>query len=99
MSRDATYKPAGSSIVTVPLEPELHRRLRIYAASEGRTIKWIVTRLIEQHLGGEPTAPDNWQRFPDGRLKPFLEPHRYDELRDDDRFLYNRGPKPEGLSQ
>lgn len=45
-----TYKPDGATIVTVPLNPELHKRLRIYAATEGRTIKWIVTKLIEEHL-------------------------------------------------
>jgi len=50
MARDGTYKPANATIVTVPLDPELHRRLRIHAASEGRTIKWIVTKLIENHL-------------------------------------------------
>lgn len=41
--------------------------------------------------------PVEYQRFQDGKLKPFLDPDRYDDLRDDDRFLYNRGPKPEGL--
>jgi hypothetical protein len=40
----------------------------------------------------------NWKRFPDGKLKPFLEPGAYDELRYDDKFLYNRGPKPGGLT-
>lgn len=54
MGRDASYKPAGSSIVTVPLDPELHKRLRVHAAQEGRTIKWIVTRLIQQHLDTLP---------------------------------------------
>lgn len=33
---------------------------------------------------------NEFQRFQDGRLKPFIEPHQYDELRDDDKFLYNR---------
>ena len=56
MSGDRSYKPPGSSIVTVPLSPELHRRLRIHAAEEGRTIKWIVTRLIEQHLAEVPNV-------------------------------------------
>ena len=49
-SRDGTYKPVGATIVTVPLDPALHKQLRVHAAQEGRTIKWIVTRLIEQHL-------------------------------------------------
>lgn len=53
MSRDGTYKGKGDSIVTVPVSPELHQALRIHATSEGRTIKWIVTRLIEQHLAKE----------------------------------------------
>jgi len=55
VSRDASYKPEGSTIVTVPLDPALHRRLRIHAAEEGRTIKWIVTKLIERHLEATPT--------------------------------------------
>ena len=52
--RNGTYKPEGSTIVTVPLDPELHRRLRIHAAEEGRTIKWIVTKLIKEHLEPKP---------------------------------------------
>jgi len=51
--RDSSYKQPGQTIVTVPLDPELHRKLRIFAASEGRTIKHIVTKLIETHLVGE----------------------------------------------
>ena len=34
------------------------------------------------------------KRFPDGTAKPFLTPHEYAQLRDDDRFLYNEGPSP-----
>lgn len=54
MARDGSYKPSGHSIVTVPLDPELHRQLRIHCASEGRTVKWIVTKAIEQYLAMEP---------------------------------------------
>lgn len=50
MGRDGTYKGRGDVIVTVPIRPELHRRLRIHLASEGRTAKWLVTHLIEKHL-------------------------------------------------
>lgn len=50
MSRDTTYKPASATIVTVPLSPELHRKLRVRAAQEGRTIKWLLTKLIEGYL-------------------------------------------------
>jgi predicted transcriptional regulator len=46
--RDGTYKREGDSIVTVPVSPELHRKLRVLAASEGRTIKWLLTKAIEQ---------------------------------------------------
>lgn len=46
--RDGTYKAEGDSIVTVPIKPDLHRKLRIVAASEGRTIKWLLTRAIER---------------------------------------------------
>lgn len=53
MTRDGTYKGKGDSIVTVPISPELHKALRVHAAEEGRTIKWIVTRLIERHLAAQ----------------------------------------------
>lgn len=50
MSRDNKYKPVGTSIVTIPLDPELHRRLRIHCASEGRTVKWVGTEAIRRYL-------------------------------------------------
>ena len=34
------------------------------------------------------------KRFPDGRAKPFLPPHEYAQLRDDDKFLYNEESTP-----
>jgi hypothetical protein len=46
--RDGTYKGHGDSIVTVPVSAELHKKLRIKAASEGRTIKWLLTKAIEE---------------------------------------------------
>ncbi len=48
--RDSSYKQPGQTIVTVPIDPALHKRLRIYAATEGRTIKRIVTDLIAKFL-------------------------------------------------
>lgn len=45
----------------------------------------------------KPIQPDNWKRTQDGTLRPFIPSHSYAELRDDDRFLYNEGVKPEGL--
>lgn len=46
------------------------------------------------------TNPDEWelavhsgravQRFHDGKEKPWISAASYDELRDDDKFLYNR---------
>jgi hypothetical protein len=39
-----------------------------------------------------PSPRPDLRRFPDGTLKPFLPASRYDDLRDDDRFLYNRSP-------
>lgn len=50
MPRDKTYKPTGAVIMTVPLEPGLHKQLRIKAAQEGTTIKALVTGLIERHV-------------------------------------------------
>lgn len=58
MSRDPKYRPVGHSIVTVPLNPELHRRLRVKAAEEGRTIKWLVTKWIEQGLATPEASHD-----------------------------------------
>jgi plasmid stability protein len=49
-----TYKPTGHAIVTVPLDPELHKRLRVRCAEEGRTIKWFVTQAIKQALSDAP---------------------------------------------
>lgn len=59
MSRDPVYKPPGCRIVTVPMEPALHKRLRIHAIEEGRTVKWIVTKLIERHLAKEDWLKSN----------------------------------------
>jgi predicted transcriptional regulator len=50
MARAGRYKPAGASIVTIPVSPELHRRLRIHCASEGRTVKWVGTKALEEYL-------------------------------------------------
>ena len=46
--RDGTYKAEGDSIVTVPINPALHKQLRIVAVTEGRSIKWLMTRAIER---------------------------------------------------
>lgn len=45
-----TYKPKGATIVTVPLDPKLHHRLRVRVAQENNTIKEILTRLIEDYV-------------------------------------------------
>jgi predicted transcriptional regulator len=55
MARDGSYKPAGASIVTIPVSPELHRRLRIHCASEGRTVKWVGTKALEAYLDWHDT--------------------------------------------
>ena len=55
MARDGKYKPADASIVTIPVSPELHRRLRIFCASEGRTVKWVGTKAIELFLDHQAT--------------------------------------------
>lgn len=52
MSRDNSYKPQDSSIVTVPVSQDLHRRIRIHCAENGRTVKWLMTEAIEQYLKG-----------------------------------------------
>lgn len=50
MASRGTYKPEGHAIVTVPLEPELHKKLRVRCAEEGRTVKWFVTHAIAKAL-------------------------------------------------
>jgi hypothetical protein len=45
-----TYKPTGHTIVTVPIEPELHKKFRVHCAQEGRSIKWVVTKAIRNLL-------------------------------------------------
>ena len=54
MSRDATYKAADAIIVTVPVTPELHRRLRLAAADDRISIKALVTRLLNDELPEYP---------------------------------------------
>lgn len=44
-----------------------------------------------------PIQQDNYRRFSNGELRPFISERKYNELREDDRFLYNVGPKPERL--
>lgn len=66
MARDGTYKPAGASIVTIPVSPELHRRLRIYCASEGRTVKWAGIKAITEFLDREEAERSNVARNKEG---------------------------------
>lgn len=37
--RDPSYKPPGSKILTIPITPELHQRLRVAVAQQGTTMK------------------------------------------------------------
>lgn len=76
MSRNGTYKGRNDVILTVPVSLELHRRLRIHLAEEGRTTKWLVTKLIEKHLASadwmkangaaEDTTPSHQQAKEEG---------------------------------
>lgn len=50
VNRTGTYKPEGHTIVTVPLEPALHKRLRVRCAEDGISIKRFVTKAIEEKL-------------------------------------------------
>jgi predicted transcriptional regulator len=50
VSRDNSYKPKDSSIVTVPVSQDLHRRIRVHCAEQGRTVKWLMTKAIEEYL-------------------------------------------------
>lgn len=49
MASESRYKLAGDVIVTIPMSPALHRRLRIKAIHENTTIKALVTKLIEDN--------------------------------------------------
>lgn len=42
--------------ITVDLDPELHRFLKVYAAKHGVTVSEVVRQLIEQ-LGGSGSSP------------------------------------------
>lgn len=53
MSRDGVYKPSDSVIVTVPLDPVFHRRLRVHCAEQGRTMKWVMTKAIEVYMSNK----------------------------------------------
>lgn len=60
-------------------------------------LSWL-NKLLEPHnmtvIEVTESAEDpTLQRFGDGRLKPFLSAMDYDDLRDDDKFLYNRRPE------
>lgn len=75
------------------------RRVKLrYTDGRERWVEcWDYDPVVIEVLPSVNTAPDNWQRFKDGSLKPFIPEAEYDKLRDDDKFLYNRGPKPENL--
>lgn len=49
MSRNG-YAPVGHRIVTVPVEPELHLKLKVRAAERGKTIKALLIELIEREV-------------------------------------------------
>lgn len=49
MPRDSSYKKPWETIVTVPLSPELHKRLRIKCIHENITIKGFITKLLEEN--------------------------------------------------
>lgn len=55
MARDGTYKPSSSVIVTIPVTPELHRRLRVHCAEEGRSMKWVGTKALERYIAHQDT--------------------------------------------
>lgn len=62
-----------------------------------RAMRAIVERMQQQFRdkGKCPFAPIDIEikRFSDGTPKPYLDARDYDQLRDDDRFLYNRRDK------
>lgn len=46
--RDPTYRPPGSKIVTIPVTPELHKKIRVRAAELDISIKELATRAFEE---------------------------------------------------
>ena len=48
--RDSSYKPPGSRILTIPIEPELHQALRILAAQRNLTMKALGIEALEAVL-------------------------------------------------
>lgn len=49
MTNVSKYHRAGDVVVTVPMRPELHRRLRIKCIHENITIKAFLTKLVEDN--------------------------------------------------
>lgn len=50
--RDKSYKPPGSVILTIPIDPELHKRLRRLSVETERSLKDIGTAALENYLKG-----------------------------------------------
>jgi predicted transcriptional regulator len=53
--------------VTIELEPELHRRLKVVAASEDYSVKEIVTGLIDNWVGRKESEISERLRREDAR--------------------------------
>lgn len=71
-------------------------RLLVPSGSRAPAMKhWLQTLLAPHRMEALTVAEEltDLKTFPDGKPKPFLPAARYDELRDDDRFLYNRSPE------
>ena len=50
MARDNSYKKPGDVILTIPIDPALHRRLKIHAATKGKTMKELGTEALKLWL-------------------------------------------------
>lgn len=50
MGRDSSYKKPTDKILTIPIEPELHRRVRVQAAHEDISLKELGTKALQEYL-------------------------------------------------
>lgn len=57
--RDSSYKPPGSRILTIPIEPELHQALRILAAQRNLTMKALGIEALEAILKSAEREPSD----------------------------------------
>jgi shikimate kinase len=85
-------RACGKTFIANELKAVLQRAQEEMPA---RTLDFEITERFQTQpsLWSKEAPFEELKRFHDGKLKPFLSPKDYDDLRDDDKFLYNRRPE------